>query len=84
MAKSSSIRLAPPAPHPVPLAERGRMYFIRDVQQFLGKDERGEFRKSAWWVKNFFAPEAKHKLGRDPYWWEVDVIKWLDRPQGDR
>lgn len=55
-----------------PLAERGRMLFVDDVVQLLGG------RKSAWWVRNRFAPDKKHKLGRDPYWWECDCTEWLD------
>jgi len=70
--------------HPVPLAERGRMYFLRDVQELLGRDEAGAFRKSLWWIKNNFAPDTKRKLGRDPYWWEVDVLRWLDEQRGTR
>lgn len=55
-----------------PLAERGRMLFVPDVVALLhGK-------KSAWWVRNRFAPEKKHKLGRDPFWWECDALEALD------
>jgi hypothetical protein len=39
--------------------------------------------KSAWWVRNRFAPEHRFKVGRSPAWWEHDAIAWLDaqRPQ---
>lgn len=57
---------------PTPLAERGRMLFVPDIVRLL------DGKKSAWWVRNRFAPEYKRKLGRDPYWWEADVQKWLD------
>lgn len=55
-----------------PLAERGRMLFIPDVIDLL------KGKKGPWWVRNRFAPEFKHKLGRDPYWWESDCLAWLD------
>lgn len=48
------------------------MLFVADVVELL------KHQKSAWWVRNKFAPEHKHKLGRDPYWWESDVTAWLD------
>lgn len=60
-----------------PLAERGRMLFVGDVVELL------KGRKSAWWVRNRFAPEQKHKLGRDPYWWESDALAWLDAQTGE-
>lgn len=66
------MRLAAPDAPSKPLAERGRMLFVADVVELL------KHRKSAWWVRNKFAPEHKHKLGRDPYWWESDVTAWLD------
>jgi hypothetical protein len=55
-----------------PLAERGRMLFVADVVQLL------QGRKSEWWVRNRFAQDKKHKLGRDPYWWECDALAALD------
>lgn len=67
------MRLAAPSPEAKPLAERGRMLFVGDVVDLL------KGRKSAWWVRNRFAPEHKHKLGRDPYWWEADALAWLDQ-----
>lgn len=78
--KSRMVRMVPPAP-PMPLAERGRMLFLRDVQALFGTDETGAFRKSLWWVKNHFAPEFKRKLGRSPYWWETEALQWLDAQQ---
>jgi hypothetical protein len=62
----------------VPLAERGRMLFVRDVQALFPTKPDGSPLKSAWWVKNNFAPAYKHRLGRDPYWWECDAVRWLD------
>jgi hypothetical protein len=52
------------------------MLFVRDVVELLGG------KKSAWWVRNRFAPEQKHRLGRDPYWWEKDALRWLDEQTG--
>ncbi len=63
---------------PTPLAERGRMLFVRDVQALFGQDEKGRWRKSDWWIRNRFAPESKRHLGRDPYWWEMDAVRWMD------
>lgn len=72
MTTSARPRIVPKAP---PLAERGRMLFVPDVVALLhGK-------KSAWWVRNRFAPEHRKKLGRDPYWWESDAQKWLDEQE---
>lgn len=48
------------------------MLFVPDVVELL----RGK--KSAWWVRNKFAPDKKHKLGRDTYWWECDALAALD------
>lgn len=67
------MRLAAPKQEAKPLAERGKMLFVDDVVALLKN------RKSAWWVRNRFAPEKKHKLGRDPYWWESDVVAFLDQ-----
>lgn len=68
----STARLQAERSTPRPLADRGRMLFVADVVELL------KGKKSAWWVKNKFAPEKKHHLGRDPYWWESDVLEWLD------
>lgn len=65
--------LRPDPPKARPLAERGRMLFVSDVQKLFGKDDAGRWRKSAWWIRNHFAPEKKRKLGRDPFWWEADL-----------
>lgn len=81
---SSSPRLLKPEPRKaVPLAERGRMLFVRDVQDLIGKKPDGTYRKSEWWVRNTFAPDKKKKLGRDPYWWECDLIEELDKEVGE-
>lgn len=71
-ARSTDIRLAAPQAPSVPLADRGRMLFVPDVIELL------QGKKGVWWVRNRFAPEYKHKLGRDPYWWEREALAWLD------
>ena len=63
---------------PRPLAERGRMMFVADVQALFGKDAAGEWRRSEWWVRTQFAQDRKRYLGRTPYWWEADVLEALD------
>jgi len=80
MATRQRMRLeAPVKKEKVALADRGRMLFIDDVVALLGKNADGTPRKPRHWVVRFFAPEFKHKLGRDPYWWEADVTVWLDQ-----
>jgi len=75
----ASVRLAAPDRKATkPLAERGRMLFVRDVLELLPKKPDGSPVKGTWWVRNSFAPEHKHRLGRDPYWWECDAVAWLD------
>ncbi len=72
MTNSRAMRLTASKEKAKPLAERGRMLFVPDVVALLNG------KKSAWWVRNKFAPEKKHKLGRDPYWWECDALAALD------
>lgn len=75
-----------PAPEPVaapPLAERGRMLSADDVLAMLPRKPDGKPGKSRYWVLNEFIPEKKHKLGRTPYWWEYDLIAYLDRKESD-
>lgn len=70
------------APHP-PLAERGRMLSADDVLQLLPRKADGSPSKSRYWVLTQFLPERKHHLGRTPYWWESDVIRFLDTAPED-
>lgn len=65
------------AAHP-PLAERGRMLSADDVLQLLPRKADGSPSKSRYWVLTQFLPEKRHKLGRTPYWWERDLITYLD------
>ena len=53
-------------------AERGRLLFVADVLELLNHT------KSAWWVRNCFAPVHRFKVGRSPAWWERDALDWLD------
>jgi hypothetical protein len=52
--------------------ERGRLLYVPDVRELL-RDA-----KSAWWVRNHFAPEHRFKVGRSPAWWESEAVAWLD------
>lgn len=57
---------------PSPPANRGRLLYVEDVrQELLGG------RKSASWVRHHFAPEFKHKLGRDDFWYDDEAHEWL-------
>lgn len=55
------------------------MLFTRDVQELYGRTPDGKYRKGEWWVRNKFAPHAKRKAGRDPFWWECEAVKWMDQ-----
>lgn len=77
--RSSAAMKLEPKQETVPLSERGRIMYVRDVQNLIGKDaDTGEFIKSTWWILNSFAPAKKRKMGRTPYWWEKDVVEALD------
>ena len=70
-----------PAPEPMTptLTEnlgRGRVLYVADVHELLRQKQ-----TMAWIVRNF-APQAKRKLGRRPFWFEADAIEWLDRQTG--
>lgn len=56
-----------------PGTEKGRVLYVRDILGLI-RDE-----KSAWWVRNYFAPEYRFKVGRSPAWWESDAHAWLER-----
>jgi hypothetical protein len=73
MKPQRAMRITAPTPNATPLAERGKMLFVPDVVELL------KGKKSAWWVRNRFAPEYRHKLGRDTYWWENEAMRWLDQ-----
>jgi hypothetical protein len=50
-----------------------RILYVSDVLELLRHE------KSAWWVRNHFAPELRFKIGRSPAWWESDAVAWLAR-----
>lgn len=63
---------------PRPLQERGRIFYPEDVMGLYGNKPSGKPRKSRKWIVAHFAPAARHKDGKDVYWWEVDVLAWFD------
>lgn len=62
-----------------PLAERGRIMYAEDIQTLYGATPAGKPRKSRNWIHEHFAPEDRHKEGRLIYWWECDVLAWMDK-----
>lgn len=64
---------------PRPLEERGRILYAVDIQEIYGKDPEGRWRRSVPWIHANVAPESRHKDGKTPWWWEVDVLRWLDQ-----
>jgi hypothetical protein len=66
-------------PPPRPLAERGRILYAEDIQVIYGKRPDGSWRKSLRWIWREFAPEYRCKDGRTPFWWETEVLTWLDQ-----
>jgi hypothetical protein len=52
-------------------SSRGRLLYVNDICSLL------ENRKSRWWVKRHFAPDARFKIGRDCVWYEADAHAWL-------
>jgi hypothetical protein len=67
-----NIRPIRPAPAPKPLEERGRILYADDIVQLY----RGKRKRS--WVLRHFAPDQRQKDGKLVYWWECDVLKYLD------
>ena len=55
-----------------PGSGKGRLMYVRDILDLLRNE------KSAWWVRNCFAPEHRFKVGRSPAWWESDAHAWLE------
>lgn len=61
------------------LAERGRMLSADDVVAMLPRKSDGTTpTKSRYWVINHFLVDKRQKLGRTVYWWECDVLEYLD------
>lgn len=63
---------------PRPLAERGKIMYAEDVQELLGKGPSGKPRRSRTWILTNVAPNDRHKEGKAVYWWECDVLAWMD------
>lgn len=77
---------APPLPPP---PVRGRLLYVEDVQERLGRfpeghARAGQFRKSRYFVTHCVAPSKKLRIGRDVAWWTADVDAWLDEQQEQR
>ena len=51
---------------------------VADIVALLGR------RKSAWWVRHHFAPEAKIKLGRSPFWYADEAESWIRAQRASR
>jgi len=68
--------VAPKAPRP--LVERGRIMYAEDVQELLGRMPSGKPRRSRRWIVDHVAPLARHKDGKSIFWWESDVLAWMD------
>jgi hypothetical protein len=56
-----------------PSPSKGRLLFVQDVREELLNR-----RRSASWIRHHFAPQHKHKLGRDCFWHEEEARSWLD------
>jgi hypothetical protein len=41
-------------------------------------------RKSAWWVRNHFAPIAKLKIGRSLFWERAEAERWIREQRATR
>ena len=57
---------------------RGRILYVEDVQDLLGRNAQGKPRRSSWWVRMHVAPDRKFYLGQLAAWYEADVLAWLD------
>lgn len=84
MPRPARVYLTPaPPPAVVPIAERGRILYVEDVQERLGRfpeghARAGQYRFSRWWVLHNVATDRKLTLGREVGWWECDITAWLD------
>lgn len=63
-----------------PPKERGKILYIPDVQERLGKMPNGK-PPSDDWINRNVAPTKKLKIGRYSAWYEYDVEAWI---AGDR
>lgn len=67
---------------PRTLAERGRIFWVEDVQKLYGFREDGRPRRSRDYILQHFAPEFRVKEGKSVYWWEADALAWWDQQRG--
>lgn len=51
---------------------------VSDVVALLGG------RKSAWWVRHHFAPQAKLKIGRSLLWYADEAESWIREQRASR
>ncbi len=52
--------------------------YIEDVLAMLGG------RKSRWWIRHHFAPEARLKIGRTLAWSRADALRWITEQRDAR
>ena len=76
-APARQLAIAAPS-RPVPPPDRGRVFHVEDVQALYGTKPDGTPRRSRWWVTHSFAPECKHKDGKNVWWWEYEALGWMD------
>lgn len=57
---------------------RERVMYVRDIVALLNGA------KSAWWMRNHFAPEHRLKIGRTLAWFEHEALGWIARQRGQR
>ena len=55
-----------------------RVLYVDDIVQLLGG------KKSRWWIRNYFAPNAKLKIGRTVAWIQGDALAWLQTQRASR
>jgi hypothetical protein len=55
-----------------------RLLYVDDIVALLGA------KKSRWWIRNHFAPNAKLKIGRTVAWIQRDALAWLRTQRASR
>lgn len=56
--------------------DEDQVLYVNDIVELL------RHAKSAWWVRNYFAPDRRFKVGRSPAWWRKDALAWLNQRPG--
>jgi predicted DNA-binding transcriptional regulator AlpA len=54
------------------------LLYVDDIVALLGA------KKSRWWIRNHFAPNAKLKIGRTVAWIQGDALAWLQTQRVSR